>query len=379
MNFNPTEDQAIIIQGISKFIKNDLADDISQNDSEGKFSFTNWKKCAEFGILGLPLPEEYGGNDCDLLTTAMAIENLAFNCRDNGLVHAITTQILCELMIFWFGTDYQKDRFLPLLASGDQIACQAITEADAGSDVSALRTKAEKNGNKYILNGAKMFITNAPISDIAIVFAKTDTTKKIGGISCFIIDSSNQGLKKGNPLEKLGLRTLQNGELIIEDCEIGDENLLGKEGQGMFIFNEGMESERILLPAAHIGSIERILEQTISYSKTRKQFGQRIFDFQAITNKIAEMKVNLELGKLIIYKSAWLKDQGKRVPIETSIAKLFISEALQKASADALQIHGGYGFMKEYDIEKEYRDSAAATIYSGTSEMQKNIIAAMLK
>ena len=169
MNFHPTDDQEIIIQGISEFVKKDLTDDIYQNDSEGKFSFTNWKKCAEFGILSMPLPEEYGGNGCDLLTTVMAIENLSSNCRDNGLVHTITTQILCELMILRFGTEPQKKSILPLLASGEHIACQAITEADAGSDVSAIRTKAEKKGTKYILNGAKMFITNAPISDIAIV------------------------------------------------------------------------------------------------------------------------------------------------------------------------------------------------------------------
>jgi alkylation response protein AidB-like acyl-CoA dehydrogenase len=242
-----------------------------------------------------------------------------------------------------------------------------------------MRARAEKQNGAYILNGAKLFITNGPIADVVVVFAVTDPDKKtLGGISCFIVEKEFEGFERCKPMEKMGLTTLQNGELVFKDCPVPQDRLLGKEGQGAIIFNESMELERSLLPATHLGTLERILETSVKYAKERSAFGQSIGKFQSVANKIAEMKVNLELGRLILYKAASLKAQGKRVTLEASIGKLFISESLKKACLDAVQIHGGYGYMTEYEVERDLRDSIAATIYSGTSELQLNIISRLI-
>jgi alkylation response protein AidB-like acyl-CoA dehydrogenase len=232
------------------------------------------------------------------------------------------------------------------------------------------------NPRKENIFSSKIFITNGPVADVVIVFAVTDSQKKkFGGISSFLVDKEVQGFSRGEPLEKMGLRTLKNGELFFEDCSIPKEKLLGREGQGMFIFNEVIEWERALLSAAHIGTMERIFEICNKYVETRNQFAHPIKNFQSVSNKIASMKVNIELGKLILYKIAWLKDRKRKATIEASIGKLFISESFKKACLDAVQLHGAYGYMKEFEIERELRDSIASTIYSGTSELQKNLIA----
>jgi hypothetical protein len=294
------------------------------------------------------------------------------------LIHAIATQICVLVQISLFGSDFQKKAYLSKIASGEKIAAQALTEPGAGSDVLSMRTRAEKRGDSYILNGSKTFISNGPVADLIVVFAVTNPQrKKFGGISCFIVDKGVKGFNCGKPLEKMGLRTLQNGELIFEDCSVSRDRLLGKEGQGMIIFNEVIEWERALLAAVHVGTMERVLELSIKYAQTRSQFGQRIASFQSVSNKIANMKMNIELGKLMLYKGAWLKDQKKRAMLETSISKLFISESLKQCCLEAVQLHGGYGYMKEFEIERELRDSIASTIYSGTSEMQKNIISTL--
>ncbi len=374
MDFSFTEEQKDFRDSIITFAQKELNID-EKYDVQNLFPEQFWKKCADFSIMALPFPEEYNGCGMDLLTTAISIEALGYGCGDNGLVHAIVSQLICGIQIFLFGTERQKNEYLPLISNGEKIAAQAITEADAGSDISSMRTNAEKHNDNYILNGTKMFISNGPIADFVIVFAVTNPERKtIGGISCFIVDKELQGFRRCKALDKMGLRTLQNGELVFENCKVTSDKLLGKEGQGGIMFNEAMEWERILLFASHLGRMGSILEKSVRYAKDRHQFGQSIGKFQSISNKIADMKVNLELGKLILYKAAWLKDQKKRATIESSICKLFISESLKKACLDAVQIHGAYGYMKEFEIEKDLRDSIASSIYSGTSELQKNII-----
>jgi alkylation response protein AidB-like acyl-CoA dehydrogenase len=379
MNFLFSEKHSEYRDSVIKFAAKELNKGVAENDKNGRFPFDNWKKCADYGMLSLLCPKKYDGTSEDLLSTVVSLEALSYACHDSGLVHAIVTQMCCIVFINLFGSDSQKEIYLKELSTGVKMGAQAITEPDAGSDVLSMRTRAEKIVDGYMLSGSKIFISNGPVADLVIVFAVTGARKELfGGISCFLIEKKCTGLSCGKPLEKMGLRTLQNGELFFEEVFVPVEGLLGKEGHGMFMFNEGIEWERILMAAVHVGTMERILDKCIKYSKSRKQFGEEIGKRQSISNKISDMKVNLELSKLILYKMAWLKDQNKRATLESSIGKLFISESLKRSCLEAVQIHGAYGYMCEYEIERDLRDSIASTIYSGTSEMQRNIISRLL-
>jgi alkylation response protein AidB-like acyl-CoA dehydrogenase len=364
MDFDWSSEQLAIYNEIKSFAKRELNDNILERDNEGKFSWEGWKKCAETGILGLPIPKEYGGAGADILTTIFTMEALGYGCRDNGLVHSINSHLWgCVIPILKFGTDKQKQTYLPDLSKGELVGGHAVTEPDAGSDVFSLKSSAIKKGNYYIINGSKSIVSNAPIADIIIVFAATAPDKGfLGGVSAFIVSKKAVGLKVGKPLEKMGLNTSPISELFFDDCKIPVSSILGSEGSVTRIFQETMEWERSCLFACHIGATQRILETCVRYAKDRKQFGQSIGKFQSISNKIARIKMNLELGKLILYKLGWLKEQNKNIMLETSIAKLFISENLKSAAMDAVQIHGFYGYMKEMGIEKELRDAIPATI-----------------
>jgi len=371
-----SDDQIAFRQNIIKFARKELNENLIEKDTNSEFDRKNWEKCAELGMMSLLIPQEYEGSGIDPLTALFAIEAFSYACRDAGLVHAIVTQNVCVVLLSMFGSEFQKKKYFPKLASGEMIAAQAITEPEAGSDISSIVSRAEKKDNYYLLNGRKTFTTNGPIADIVFVFIVTDPEKKrFGGKSCLIVENGMEGFLRDKPVSKMGLRTLLNGDLIFEDCHIPDENVVGKAGQGMMIFNETIEWERAIMAATHLGTLERILETSIKYANTREQFGNPISKFQSISNKIVDMKINLELGQLIVQKIGWLKGMNKRATLECSIAKLFISESLKNAALEAIQIHGAYGFMKEFEIERDLRDSIAATIYSGTSEMQKNIIA----
>jgi alkylation response protein AidB-like acyl-CoA dehydrogenase len=379
LDFNFTETQIELKNSIIQFAKKELNDHSPEMTNGNSFPREEWNKCAQMGIMNLPLSQKYGGLEADLLTTCIAIESLAYGCRDNGLVFSIVTQLLSGIMLDRFASDEQKDKYLPRVSSGELIAAQAITEPEAGSDAMSMKTCAKKTADGYLLNGSKIFISNGPIADIAGVFAiGNNGQKRLNSISCFLIEKNTPGFTCSKPIEKLGLNTLQNGELIFDDCYLPEDSILGKEGQGGMMLNEILLYERILFAACHIGVMERVIEECIEYSTQRVQFGKPVNKFQAVSHKIADMKTDLELGKLILYKSAWQKDQNKRPHIETSISKLFISESLKKTCLDALQIHGAYGYMKEFSIERELRDSVAGTIYSGTSEIHRNIIATLL-
>lgn len=379
MDFSWNDEQLALKNTIVEFSRKELNRDMVKRDRNGEFSRDGWKKCAELGILGLPVPEEFGGSNLDILSIILAMEGFGYGCKDNGLVIAINSQMWsCEEPILKFGNENQKKKYLPKLCAGELIGGHAMTEPESGSDAFSLQTKAVKQKDKYIINGSKMFITNAPISDLIIVFALTDKAKSWGGISAFIVEKDTPGFTISRPLEKLGLKTSPIGELTFEDCEIPAENLLGKEGMGMAIFNSEMEWERSCLFACHLGAMERQLETCINYAKTRQQFGQPIGKFQSISNKIADMKTRIELSRLLLYKIGWLKSRGEKGLLESAIAKLFISESFVASSLSAIQIHGGYGYMTESEIERDLRDSIASTIYSGTSEIQRNVISQWL-
>jgi alkylation response protein AidB-like acyl-CoA dehydrogenase len=378
MDLSFTKEQADISKSIIEFASKELNNNIIEDEEKAAFSHERWNKCAEIDLMGLLCPIEYGGCGMDLVTSLVGIQGLSYACKDSGLVHAIVTQLCCIIQISLFGNEDQKELYLSELSRGKKIAAQAITEPDAGSDVLSMRTEAIKDGTDYILNGSKTFISNGPLADVILVFAVTNTQRKrFGGISCFIVEKGLKGFSQGEPLDKMGLRTLQNGELFFDECRVPVDKVVGKEGQGIIIFNQVIEWERALMSAAHLGTMERLLELCIRYAKGRQQFGQPIGSFQSISNKLADIKMTIELGKAILYKAAWLKDRGRRATLETSIAKLFISEGLKSSCLEAVQIHGGYGYMKESELERELRDSVAATIYSGTSELQRNIISSL--
>jgi alkylation response protein AidB-like acyl-CoA dehydrogenase len=345
-------------------------------DDDEAFPRDRWLACAEMGLLGLLLPEDLGGGGLDPLTAAVALEALGAGCDDHGLVHAVVTQVISGVQINLFGSPEQKAAYLPGLADGSVIAAQAMTEPDAGSDFAAIRTRATLRDGCYVLDGRKTFITNGPIADVALVFAVTDPEGgALQGLSCFLVDAGLAGFERCRPMRKMGLGTLQNGDLVFDGCQVPSDKRLGRVGGGGIMFGEAMEWERILLFATQVGKLAHILERTARYGKTRRQFGRPIGEFQAFSHRIADMRVNLELGRLMIYKGAWLKAQGRRAALEAAIGKLFVSESCKAACLDAVQLHGGLGYMKEAGLERDLRDSVGSTIYSGTSEIQRNIIA----
>lgn len=378
MDFAWSDEQLAFRKAVIQFAQKELNTDLIERDQKEEFSWDAWRKCAQFGIQGLPIPQEYGGGGQDILTTVCALEALGYGCRDNGLNFSINAHMwTSEIPILSFGTEEQKRRYLPKLVNGEWVGLHAMTEPMSGSDAYSLRTRAEKKGDRYVLNGSKTFITNASTAQVFIIFANVDPAMNPAGVSAFIVEKGTPGFAVGRKLHKMGLRTSPMAELSLVDCEVPAENILGKEGSGAAIFTASMEWERICIHASHLGSMQRLLEISAKYASEREQFGQPIGKFPAVGDKIADMDVRLEAARLVLYKAAWLKKQGKHPLREAAIAKLYVSEACIQSSLDALHIHGGYGYMTEYQIERELRDAIAGTIYSGTSEIQRMIIAGL--
>jgi hypothetical protein len=379
VDFSLTPEQREFKQSVLAFAERELGGDMRAREKEGAFSWDGWRKCAAFGVQALPVPREYGGLGEDIVTCMLAMQALGKGCRDSGLLFALGSHMwTCEIPILAFGSEEQKRAYLPRLAAGEIVGGHAMTEPEAGSDAYSLRTTAVADGDHYVLNGAKTFISNAPIADVLLVFATTNPRKGWAGITGFLVPTSTPGLSLSKPLEKLGLKTSPTGEVVLEDCRVPASAMLGKIGQGSAIFAAEMEWERSCLFACHLGAMERQLEACIRYAKDRKQFGKPIGSFQAIAHKIADMKVRIELGELMLHKVAWLKSQGQRSSMESAIAKLFVSESYVSSSLDAIQIHGGYGFMSEFEVDRDLRDAVGGRLYSGTSEIQRNIIASLL-
>jgi len=377
LDFAWNEEQAAFRKEVLRFAREELKDDVIARDHNEEFSRPLWEKCAKFGIQGLPIPAEYGGGGADILTTVCALEALGYGCHDNGLLFSINAHMWSSEIPIWnFGTEAQKKKYLPGLVSGG-LGLHAMTEPGSGSDAYSLKTRAERKGDKYVLNGSKTFSSNAPNADVTIVFANLDPTRGPNGVTAFLVDKGTPGFTVGRKLHKMGLRTSPMAEIALQDCEIPVENLLGKEFGGQAVFTSSMEWERICILASHLGAMQRIMETCVKYAKERKQFGEPIGKFPAIANKIADMDVRLETGRLVLYKAAWMKSQGRHPLREASIAKLYVSEACVKSCLEAIQLHGGYGYMTEYELERELRDAIAGTIYSGTSEVHRVIIANM--
>ena len=377
MDFALSADQQELRDAIIKFAKAELNSGIIARDREQAFSRELWKQCAGMGLMGLPVPEEYGGSGLDPLTSAIALDALGYGCADNGLTFSICAHLLaCVVPIWKFGTDEQKRRLLPGLCDGTLIGGHAMTEPGSGSDAFALRTVAEPHGNGFCLTGTKTFISNAPTGDVLIVFAMTDAGKGyFGGVTGFVLERGMAGFRAGPKMEKMGLRTAPLGDLVLEDVVVPREAVLGSVGGGAGVFSHAMDWERSLLFATHVGAAERLMDQAVTYARTRMQFGQRIGKFQAVSHRIADMKVHLEAARLLVYRAAWKLDRTRNVALDASMAKLYASETLVRTAMDTVQVFGGYGFATEYEVERALRDAVGSTLYSGTSEMQRSIIA----
>jgi alkylation response protein AidB-like acyl-CoA dehydrogenase len=379
MDFSWTEEQLKFKNAVIEFAKKELNTGLMDRDRQGELSRENWKKCAKMGILGLAIPEEYGGSGTDILTTMLVMEGLGYGCRDNGLIFAMNAQMWSvQHPILAFGTEAQKQKYLPGLCSGDLIGAHGMSEPDSGSDAYSLHARAERIGEGYVLNGTKTFVTNAPIAALALVFATVDPAKGRAGVSAFLLDRGTPGFRVSRNFEKMGLRTSPMGELILEDCVVPVESRLGPDGAGAAIFNGSMEWERSCILGSHIGAMERQLEECIRYARERSQFGQKIGKFQSVANRIADMKVRLETARLLLYQVAWLNQNGKPAIMEAAMAKLYLSECFVSSSLDAIRTYGGYGYMTELEVERDLRDSIGGLLYSGTSDIQRVIIARWL-
>ncbi|MGB8453577.1 MAG: acyl-CoA dehydrogenase family protein [Anaerocolumna sp.] len=374
MNFELTSDQIKLKQEIINFAQENLNDE----ETLEEFSYEMWKKVSEFGLFGLTVPEEYGGLNESFLTAAIAIEALGYACKNNGLVFVINNHIWVALnLINLYGSKELKEKYLSKMVAGELIGAISLTEADAGSDAMNMSSSASEEKEYYVLNGSKMFISNGPIADLFIVFAVT-SMKPFKQITAFVVEKKFQGVVIGKNIEKMGLNACPTSEITFNNVKIPKENILGRKNMGSSLMTNALEWERCYEFAPHVGAMQRMMEISFKYANDRIQFGQPIGQFQAVSHKISEMKIAIELSRLMLYKIAWLKDQGKSAFLEVSIFKTFVSEQYIKTCKNALQIHGAYGYTKEYGIERELRDAIACDIYSGTSEMQKNTIFTMI-
>jgi alkylation response protein AidB-like acyl-CoA dehydrogenase len=375
MEFELTEDQRALRESVVEFGRS-LNDGVRERDASGTFSREAWARCADMGLLGLPVPKEYGGVGADATTTIAALEALGYACTDNGLIFSLNAQLwACETPIIRFGTDEQKRRYLPGLCDGTLIAAHGMSEPDSGSDAFALSTTATKRDDTYVLRGSKTFVTNAPESDLFVLFATTDRTLGFAGLSAFLVEKGTPGLTVGAPLSKMGLRTSPMGEIFLEDCRVPESSLLGKPGGGSAVFNSSMTWERSCILASTVGTMERLLEESVAYARERSQYGRPIGGFQGVSHRLVDMKIRLETARLLLYRLGWLLDSGKPATLDSALAKLYLSECYVRSSMDALQVLGGYGYMTEYDVERNLRDSIASRLYSGTTEIQYNLAA----
>jgi alkylation response protein AidB-like acyl-CoA dehydrogenase len=379
MDFAWTEEQLAYKKAVTEFAQKELNEGLIERDRDGILSRQNWKKCAEFGITALPIPEQYGGADADIMTAMLTMEGLGYGCKDNGLIFGMNAQLWSvQMPILSFGSEELKQKYLPGLCNGDLIGAHGMSEPDSGSDAYALRTRARRVDGGYILNGTKTFVTNAPVSDLSVVFANVEPEKGMWGITAFIIETGTPGFTISRDIEKMGLRTSPMGELVLQDCFVLDSHRLGPEGAGSRIFNHSMEWERACILASNLGTMERQLEESIQYARDRVQGGQLIGKYQSVANRIVDMKIRLETARLILYKVAWLKKMGKPAMLEAAIAKLYLSESFVQSGLDAIRTLGGYGYMTEFEVERNLRDAIGGTLYSGTSDIQRNIIARLL-
>jgi butyryl-CoA dehydrogenase len=374
MDFALSEEQQMIRKTVRDFAEKEIRPIAREIDTTGQFPWEIIRKMGNLGLMGLPIPEEYGGSGADTISYALAVEEISRVSGSIGITLAAHTS-LGLYPIYRFGTEEQKRKYLPHLASGQGLAAFGLTEPEAGSDAAAIKTTAVLDGDHWVINGQKIFITSGSIADVVIIAAVTDKSAGTRGISNFIVEKGTPGFRPGRDEEKMGLKGSVTSQLFFEDCRVPKENLLGAPGEGYKQFLITLDGGRISIGAMAIGLAQGAFEAAVKYSKERVQFGQPIARFQAIQWMIADMATEIDAARLLVYRAAWLKDQGVRFTKEAAMAKLYASEAAERACFKAIQIHGGYGYMKEYDVERIYRDNRLTTIGEGTSEIQRLVIA----
>jgi hypothetical protein len=358
------------------FARTSLGGDMITRDREAHFDREAWRRCAEFGVLGMPIPQDYGGLGLGLSDLLAVMEGLGRGTRDQGLLFSLNAHLWTNsIPILLYGTDEQRREYLPRLCDGTLVGANAASEPDAGSDIFGMRTRATRDGDSYILNGTKTFVTNAPVADVFVAYATVNPALGAMGITGFIVDRETPGLSISRKLDKMGLRTSPMAEVIFEDCHVPVKKRLGREGRGVAVFECSMEWERGCILASCLGVMSRQLQDCVEHARSRKQFGKPIGKFQSVANRLVDMKVRLDTCRPLVYRIGALKDGNRDATMEAAVAKLYVSESFVKSCLDAVQIFGGYGFMTEQQVERDLRDSIGSTLYSGTSEIQRNIIA----
>lgn len=375
MDLDLTNDQKMLQSEVRKFAEAELAPTAPEIDKSGEFPWDNLKKMAKLGLLGIIIPEEYGGAGFDFVSLAIAIEEISRICASTGVIVAVNNS-LASYPIMQFGSEEQKKKYLPRLASGEKLGAFGLTEPDAGSDVAAMEATARLDGDHYVLNGTKRFITNAGEAGIFVVFAFTNKEMKHKGISAFIVERDTPGFSLGKHEDLMGIRATANCELIFEDTKIPKENLLGKEGEGFKICMNTLDVSRIDIGAQAVGIAQGALDEAIKYSKERKAFGQPIGNFEMVQAMLAEMATQIQAARLLVYYAGHCKDKGmKRFSRESAMSKYYAATIAVDVARKAVQIHGGYGYTKDYAVERLYRDAKILELYEGTSEIQKIVIA----
>ena len=374
MNFGLTREQELVRQMVREFAVNEVKPIAAEIDETERFPMENVKKMGELGMMGIPFPKELGGSGGDVLSYIIAVEELSKVCATTGVILSAHTS-LCASLLYENGTPAQKEKYLVPLAKGEKIGAFGLTEPGAGTDAAGQQTTAILEGDNYILNGSKIFITNGGVADTFIVFAMTDKSQGTRGISAFIVEKDFPGFSIGKKEDKLGIRASSTTELIFENCVIPKENLVGKEGKGFGIAMKTLDGGRIGIAAQALGIAEGAYEEAVKYMKERKQFGRSLSAFQGLQWMIAEMETKIEAAKLLVYKAAWLKQNKLPYSVDAAKAKLFAAEVAMDVTTKAVQIHGGYGYTKEYPVERMMRDAKITEIYEGTSEVQKMVIA----
>ena len=375
MIFELTREQQYVRQMMREFAENEVKPIAAEIDQTERFPIENVKKMAKLNVMGIPISTEFGGAGGDNISYAIAVEELSRVCGSTGVILSAHTS-LCAAVINQFGTADQKEKYLHDLAQGKKIGAFGLTEPNAGTDAAGQQTTAKVDGDNYILNGQKIFITNGGAADTFIVFAMTDKTKGLKGISAFIVEKGFQGFSIGKVEDKMGIRASSTTELVFEDCIVPKENLLGKIGKGFSIAMKTLDGGRIGIAAQALGIAQGAYDECIKYMKERKQFGRSIAKFQGLQWMIADMNVKIEAARLLVYKAAYMKDKGLPFTADAARAKLYAAEVAMEVTTKAVQIHGGYGYTKEYPLERMMRDAKITEIYEGTSEVQKMVIAA---
>lgn len=373
MDFSLTEDQQMFQRMVRDFASKELEPIAAQTDDEEEFPAESIKKMAELGLFGVTISEEYGGSGGDSIHLTIAEEEIAHASGGVGAIYLASLSLACY-PIYRFGTEEQKRRFVVPLARGENLACFALTESGAGSDVVALEMTASRQGNEYVLNGAKIFITNGAEAGTIVTFATIDKSLRHRGITAFIVEKGTPGFSISRKERKLGIRASSTAELLYEDCHVPAENRLGGEGQGFQIAMDAIDSSRITVAAQAVGIARSAFDASLSYAKDRQQFGQPIANLQAIQFMLADMATFIDAAQLLTYRAAYLKDKGLPFVKEAAMAKLFAGEAAMNITTKAIQIYGGYGYTKDYPVERYFRDAKITEIYEGTSEMQRMTI-----